>query len=203
MAETLTKLEKRKADFIEKKIKAAEDPASIFLHTKWAFIMQIADRLVTLIRKNYSISPGGNEAYNSKSLLMEFERINSVMWGFVFHLSPELAITQFNPSRWRELNDEVDRKRIYAKRKVTSFIIPSHEVVAQMSMAAKIIGQRMFEKKQTARVEELDVLITEQMNITKEVTAFMIDMARKANAGDDIKRRLKMRDEVAQVAKVA
>ena len=176
-----------KSDYLDKKLQAAKDPDSIFLHGYWAYKLGKVDRMVSDIRRKFSFNPASNESLKIKALLNELQQLSDSMWNFAFRLSPKLAASDFSPMRWREINDSPEMKSIYARRKAIAFIVPRHEETGRLAMAVKIIGERMLEKKQTASFEELEALSKEYAFITGKFADFMLGV--ETDSGDDAGKR--------------
>ena len=178
-----------KPNYLEKKLQAAKNPDSIFLHGYWAYKLGKADQMVSDIRRRFSFDSTSDESLKVKAFLNELQQLSDSMWNFAFKLSPKLAASDFSPMRWREINDSPEMKLINARRKVIAVIVPRHDEIGRLAMAVKIIGERMMEKKQTASYEELEELSKEYAVITKKFADFMFGVARQINAGDDVGKR--------------
>lgn len=172
------------------RILAASDQNSIFLHGYWAYRLGQIDFMTGVIRRKFSLNPESPHSANVAGLMHAFENINSVLWAFVFKISPRLAAADFLPYRWRELNDPVDRKKIYASRNVLSYIVPRHPEVGEVAMAAKLIGEHLLEKKHTAPFAEITALMKDYGEVNKEFTSFMSTLVDMAGLGEDMKKKL-------------
>jgi hypothetical protein len=178
-----------KPNYLDKKIRAAKNPDSIFLHGYWAYKLGKADQMVSDIRRRFSFDSTSDESLKVKVFLNELQQLSDSMWNFAYKLSPKLAASDFSPMRWREINDSPEMKLIYARRKVIAVIVPRHDEIGRLAMAVKIIGERMLEKKQTAPYEELEALSSEYAVITKKFADFMFGVARQIDDGDDVRKR--------------
>lgn len=188
-----------KPDYLDKKLQAAKNPDSIFIHGYWAYKLGKADQMVSDIRRRFSFNSTSAESLKIKVFLNELQELSDSMWNFAFKLSPKLAASDFSPVRWREINDSPEMKLIYARRKVIAVVVPRHDEIGRLAMAVKIIGERMLEKKQTAPFEELEALSKEYSVVTKKFTDFMSGAAAQINAGDDAGKRpdIKVADDTA------
>lgn len=179
--------------YLEKKLSAVKNPDSIFLHRYWAVKLAAADRLLSDVRRN-AMKNNGDGISDAKILFDQVNNLNEFLWNFVYKLSPRLAVSGFQPTKWREINDTAERKTYYANRKVVGVFIPRHEETARIAMAVKLIGECMLEKRHTASFDDLGELSKEQANAIKLFSETFAGIAAKTNASEDIKARFKVKN---------
>jgi hypothetical protein len=102
-----------------------------------------------------------------KGYLEELKGIADELWGVVKRYVPRLY--DFNPERWRMLNDTIAEKRLLIQRKNTWCLFPRCEETGQIATAMKVIHKASIEYQQSD-FSTYEQLITDYLAIQSRMS---------------------------------
>ena len=174
------KKQERGIKMLEFKLRAVENPDSIFILPygtegfKMAHMARMANKFISAVKRKFGIALDMSKA---RQIFDKFDSLSESLWEFVYEISPNLH--NIEARDWRKVNDSVEMKKNIAHRRASVVIEPKAEEAAKIAMAVKIIQQRNVEIRPRASFDELESFVKKYVDMISEIDSVLQDVAKE------------------------